>query len=217
MISQIQYISQADRSGSHIRNIKRALDAGCDWIQLRIKEQSLDFVRSEAALAKVECEKYGARLLINDYIHIAKEMDADGVHLGLTDDKISLAREILGEQKLIGGTANTLEDVILRHTEGVDYVGLGPYAFTATKAKLSPILGLEGYRKILIGLQEAQVKTPIIAIGGLDEAAVKSLLELGIHGFAISGLLNTSESPVSLISEIYHTINDYQKNRVFEV
>jgi thiamine-phosphate pyrophosphorylase len=106
-------------------------------------------------------QEYLATFIINDNVHLAKQLDADGVHLGLSDEE---ARLILGKTKIIGGTANTLK-MLQRTAENCDYIGLGPYQFT-TKQHLSPILGLEGYRSI-IEQMKAKHPNPIYAIGGI--------------------------------------------------
>ncbi|ADY51948.1 thiamine-phosphate diphosphorylase [Pseudopedobacter saltans DSM 12145] len=195
MISKIQYISQPDSRGSHITNVQKALDAGCTWIQLRIKNKPLDWVYREAESAKVLCKSYQSRLIINDFIQLAKDLDSDGVHLGLQDGSVTVAREILGWDKIIGGTANTFDDVVKRSGEQVDYIGLGPYAFTQTKEKLSPILGLLSYEQILAQMKVSGINIPIIAIGGIQIKDMRALSKLGIYGFAISGLLNSLSNP----------------------
>jgi thiamine-phosphate pyrophosphorylase len=101
-----------------------------------------------AKAVKEICNGYKATLIINDNVYLAQQIAADGVHLGLTDMGIPEARRILGTYKIIGATANTFED-INSCTKYSDYIGLGPFQFTTTKQKLSPILGLEGYRSIL--------------------------------------------------------------------
>jgi thiamine-phosphate pyrophosphorylase len=143
-----------------------------------------------------------ADYIINDNVYLAKKMDADGVHLGLTDMSVLEARQILGETKIIGGTANTFEDVLQRTVENCDYIGLGPFQFTATKEKLSPILGLEGYRSIIEKMKAKNIQIPIYAIGGIALESVESLMETGIHGIAVSGVITQSENPLQLITQL---------------
>lgn len=193
MFSKLQYISQGIDYNHQLNNIYRALDAGCDWIQFRYKnhqEMSTGYV---AEKIKTLCQKYDATFIINDFVNIAKEVDADGVHLGLDDMSIAEARSILGPGKIIGGTANTLEHVLQRINEKCDYVGLGPFRYTTTKEKLSPILGLEGYKIIVNELKKRSVtelvEVPIYAIGGIEISDVESIVDAGIHGIAVSGLI----------------------------
>ena len=173
-------------------NIKNALNAGCDWIQLRFKQKDELSNNFFAEKVKMQCERYYAGLIINDFADIAKKVDADGVHLGLGDQAVSEVRAIVGPDKIIGGTANTMEHVLQRFSERCDYVGLGPYRFTETKQGLSPILGLEGYQKIANRLSEMGVSIPIYAIGGIVLEDIDELMKCGIHGVALSGAITNS-------------------------
>jgi thiamine-phosphate pyrophosphorylase len=148
------------------------------------------------------CDVFSADYIINDNVHLAQQLDADGVHLGLSDKSISAARSILGNTKIIGGTANTFEDILQRNAENCDYIGLGPFQFTTTKEKLSPILGLEGYRSIREQMKKHSIEIPIYAIGGIQLKNVESLMETGIHGIAVSGLITQSENPSELITQL---------------
>ncbi|MGX7667228.1 thiamine phosphate synthase [Flavobacterium pedocola] len=201
MFSKLQYISQGDTVEQQLYNIHKALDHGCDWIQLRFKNGNLhnDFVLAEAV--KILCEEYLATFIINDKVYLTQEVNADGVHLGLTDMKVEDARKILGDRKIIGGTANTLEDVLKRIDEKCDYIGLGPFRFTTTKEALSPILGLEGYRVILNKMTEQNRKTPIYAIGGIQADDIKPLLEVGLHGIAVSGILTQQPELIAQLND----------------
>ena len=204
---KLQYISQGDTQEEQLNNIQKALEFGCRWIQLRFKKANAETLEQTALLAKELCQKFDALFIINDHINLAKKIDADGVHLGLTDSSIQEARELLGDKKIIGGTANSYEDVIQRYHEKCNYVGLGPYKFTITKEKLSPIVGLEGYKEIISKLENKGVEIPIFAIGGILEEDIDPILNSGIYGIAVSGLItnNPTESlqykMVSLNSE----------------
>lgn len=202
MISKIQYISQPDVKGSHLENIRKALDAGCNWVQLRVKNRSIDWVYREAENVKALCAAYGTTFIVNDFVQIAKDLEADGVHLGLQDGSIAVARIILGREKIIGGTANTFEDIVKRHSEGVDYIGLGPFAFTQTKEKLSPILGITGYERIIGQMKQEHIQIPVIAIGGIKAKDMTGLMDVGVYGFAISGLLNEHPNPHNIFKRL---------------
>jgi thiamine-phosphate pyrophosphorylase len=202
MHNKLQYISQGLTVEEQLYSIHRALDHGCDWIQLRFKNQNALEVFTLAEAVHILCKEYLATFIINDNVHLAQQLDADGVHLGLSDMSIAEARSILGKTKIIGGTANTFEDVLQRTTENCDYVGLGPFQFTTTKQNLSPILGLEGYRSIVGQMKTQNIKVPIYAIGGITLESVESLIETGIHGIALSGLITQSENPAHLITQL---------------
>lgn len=202
MYSKLQYISQGTTYEEQLNNIYKALDAGCDWIQLRYKnhqEMSTGFV---AEKAKTLCQKYSATFILNDFVNIAKEIDADGVHLGLSDMSVAEARAILGNDKIIGGTANTLEDVLMRIEEKCNYVGLGPFKFTTTKEKLSPILGSQGYIEIVNALKERKLQMPIYAIGGIEVSDVDDIMNTGVHGIAVSGLITNHNNKQDLVEQL---------------
>ena len=202
MFNKLQYISQGNSVQEQLHNIQKALDNGCLWIQVRFKNQNPLEVFTLAEAVKILCKEYLATFIINDNFHLAKQLDTDGVHLGLSDMKVEEARLILGKTKIIGGTANTFEDVLQRTTEKCDYIGLGPFQFTATKQNLSPILGLEGYRLVTEQMKIKNIKIPIYAIGGITLENVDSLMETGIQGIAVSGLITQSKNPAQLIAQL---------------
>jgi len=185
----LQYISQGKTIQEHLDNIETVCKAGGKWIQLRLKNVSLIEYLIAAKKCRTICDTYGAIFIINDNVGIAGEAQADGIHVGLTDANPKEARKQLGDNAIIGGTANTLEDCIKHIKDGVDYIGLGPLRFTTTKDKLSPVLGIEGYTHILKSLSEKGYQTPVIAIGGIELSDIAALSKTGVSGIAVSGLL----------------------------
>ncbi|MFV5691670.1 thiamine phosphate synthase [Flavobacterium sp. LT1R49] len=202
MYNKLQYISQGNTVEEQLYNIHKALDNGCDWIQVRFKNQNALEVFTLAEAVKTLCKEYLAVFIINDNVYLAQQLDADGVHLGLSDMNVAEARVLLGKTKIIGGTANTFEDVLQRTAENCDYIGLGPFQFTATKQNLSPILGLEGYRLITEQMKIKNIQIPIYAIGGIALENVESIMETGIYGIAVSGLITQNENPTQLITQL---------------
>ena len=127
---------------------------------------------------------------------------------------VNEARSILGKDKIIGGTANTLEDCINRVEDGADYIGLGPYKMTTTKKKLSPTLGKNGYEKVLSNLRK-QCETPVVAIGGIQMDDVKELALLMdenkrrlLHGIAASGMIRQAKNCLEVIELIQQEFKD---------
>ncbi|OHT45980.1 thiamine phosphate synthase [Flavobacterium tructae] len=202
MYHKLQYISQGKTIEEQLYNIHEALDAGCDWVQLRFKNQTEKDTFTLAEAVKFLCEEYLANFIVNDNLYLAQQIAADGVHLGLSDMKIDEARAILGNTKIIGATANTYEDIENHIKNGCDYIGLGPFRFTTTKEKLSPILGLSGYFKIIQELKRNKLEIPVYAIGGITLNDVAPLMETGIHGIAISGMLTESNQKEKLIQQL---------------
>ena len=208
MISNLQYITQDHPDYSHFDLVKQAVEAGVDWIQLRMKNVSDDAFLQEALKCREYTFKHEVKLIINDRVKIAKQISADGVHVGQNDMLINEVREILGDKIIIGGTANTLDQIMTHVQNGADYVGVGPFRFTKTKDKLSPILGLDGYDQIIKNLEMNQVNIPIIAIGGIELNDVLSIKETGVHGIAVSGLITHSENQKELINSINKALSN---------
>ncbi|WP_395045712.1 thiamine phosphate synthase [Flavobacterium sp.] len=202
MYNKLQYISQGNTHEEQLHNIKKALDNGCLWIQLRFKNGNSLELFTLAEAVKMLCEEYQATFIINDKVDLAIQIDADGVHLGLNDMRIKDARSLLGNHKIIGGTANTFNEVLQRKNEDCNYVGLGPFQFTKTKDNLSPILGIEGYGSIIENMMNENIKIPIYAIGGITLENIESLMKTGIHGIAVSGLITHSENKLQLINQL---------------
>ncbi|MCL7987460.1 thiamine phosphate synthase [Sphingobacterium sp. lm-10] len=200
---KIQYISQGDTLAIQSRNIRLALDAGADWIQIRWKQPKDTAFRDFCTSIKKHCASYQALCLLNDHVDTARAIDADGVHLGLTDMPVSDARALLGTNKIIGGTANTAADILQRMEERCDYIGLGPWRYTTTKKQLSPILGLEGFTEIMTYLQQLdRPAPPIYAIGGIRLEDIPTLQQIGIHGIAVSTLLTEQPRQITSIKSI---------------
>ncbi|GIJ95193.1 thiamine-phosphate synthase [Capnocytophaga stomatis] len=205
------YISQGKTAEEQLANIQKVLDCGGKLIQLRWKTTDPTALSELAVEVKNCCQKHNALLIINDNPDVAQKVDADGVHLGLQDSSVASARTLLGTKKIIGGTANTLQDVLQRIAEGCDYIGLGPFRFTTTKEKLSPILGVEGFQKILHHLKKNNLSSPpIYAIGGIELGDISLLKKCGLYGVAISGLL--TEKP-ELLKQIESTFTENENSR----
>lgn len=202
MYSKIQYISQGVTATEQFNNIQQALDAGCSWVQLRFKNAAKHELMPLAEKVKLLCKTYEATFIMNDYAQLAKQLDADGVHLGLLDTSIEDARKILGDEKIIGGTANILSDVLQRVKEGCNYIGLGPLRFTTTKEKLSPVLGIAGYQHILSELKKEDITIPVYAIGGVIAEDIPDLTACGVYGIAVSGVITQHPHKKQLIKNL---------------
>ena len=201
-MASLQFITHETEQFSYREGAFMALEAGCKWIQLRMKDVAVETVRQLAEELKKACENRHALLIIDDYVEVAREVKADGVHLGKNDMPIKEARKILGEGFIIGGTANTFEDVKRHYEAGADYLGIGPFRFTTTKKNLSPVLGLEGYRNIKQQMIEADIILPAVAIGGITVEDIPAILATGIEGIAMSGAILQAHDPDAEIKRI---------------
>lgn len=200
----IQFITHQTERYSYFDSACLALKGGCKWIQLRMKEVALDEVEEVALRLKPLCKEQGARLLLDDHVELAGKLGLDGVHVGKKDMSVAEARKILGSSYIIGGTANTFEDVRMHKLAGADYVGVGPFRFTETKKNLSPVLGLEGYQKIREQMKRENIEIPMVAIGGINYEDIPAILQTGVDGIALSGTILRAENPVEEMKRILH-------------
>ncbi|WP_437394157.1 thiamine phosphate synthase [Olivibacter jilunii] len=194
-IERLQYITHATKDKSIIDQVHIAVDAGIKWVQFRLKNADDDTFKQQAMACLEIAKRHRCTFVINDRVHVAKEIDADGIHIGKEDMSPRTAREMLGPDKIIGCTANTIDDIIQLSNLPIDYIGLGPFRFTKTKEKLSPILGLVGYDEIIKKAVAHNLSVPIIAIGGIQVEDVGHLFQTGVHGIAISGIISNSNHP----------------------
>lgn len=180
---------------------------GGRWVQLRLKDITRD-VRIDAGRRLFDvCRTHGAVCIINDSAEVALELGAHGVHLGKSDMPVPQARLMLGDDSIIGGTANTLDDMIRLADEGVDYIGLGPFRFTTTKKNLSPVLGLEGYTRLMAEFRQRGYTLPVTAIGGIVANDIPELMHTGISGVAVSGVIAGHSQPDIMTEQMLKLIS----------
>lgn len=203
----VQFISHYSERYSYLDSIQLALEGGCSWIQLRMKDATDDEVRPIAVEAQKLCRAYGAKFIIDDRVLLVHELQADGVHLGKNDMPIREARQILGPDFIIGGTANTFEEAKAHYEASANYIGCGPFRFTTTKQKLAPVLGLDGYRQIIQQMRAADINIPIVAIGGITKDDIPAILQTGITGIALSGTVLRADDPITEMKHIISIIN----------
>lgn len=204
----LQYISHFTPQIGYAEGIRMALEGGCRWIQLRMKDAPAEEIIACAEEVLPLCRRHGAKFLLDDHVELVRQLGADGVHLGKNDMPVDEARKILGPDIIIGGTANTIEDIIRLHKQGADYIGCGPFRFTTTKKNLSPILGLDGYKSIVLKMKELGIDLPIVAIGGITVEDIPAVMETGVSGIALSGAILGAPDPVEMTARIIETIDN---------
>ena len=153
----VQFITHFTASISYSDSARIALEGGCRWVQLRMKDASSEELKATAVQVQELCRQYGATFIIDDHVELVKQIGAD---------------------------------------DGADYIGCGPFRFTTTKQKLSPILGLDGYHSILTQMREKGITIPVVAIGGITREDIPSLKASGLSGIALSGGILKAENPV---------------------
>ncbi|PHQ62097.1 MAG: thiamine phosphate synthase [Maribacter sp.] len=213
IIPKLHYISQGSSPKELLENIQKACTSGTELVQLRLKDFSEKDFSKLAKEAREITSHFQTKLIINDHYKIAKEVKADGVHLGKTDCSPTIARKHLYTWQIIGGTANTLQDCETLIGKKVDYISLGPFRFTTTKDNLSPVLGLNGYTAIIEALK---TEIPIIGVGGITTEDVTSLLETGISGIAVSGEITRDFNTISTFNQLLNASATEEQRHTFK-
>lgn len=205
----LQFITHYTERYNYLDSARIALEGGCRWIQLRMKDADEKSLEETALIVQQMCRDYDATFIIDDNVFLARKIKADGVHLGKNDMSIAEAREILGDDFIIGGTINSFDDILSKNAMP-DYFGCGPFRFTSTKKNLSPILGSEGYINIIKKMKDNDMDIPLVAIGGISRDDIPELMVTGVGGIALSGSVLKSEDPVEEMRSIVNLLNNYK-------
>jgi len=200
-IASLQFLTQDLPSQTHIGLAKVVLDAGVRWIQYRTKAKLTQEMLVEAEKIKLLCCEYQSRLIINDNVFVAKEVDADGVHLGESDMPVSEARIRLGTNKIIGATVHSIFDLERLKDESIDYFGLGPFRYTSTKENIKTPIGLQGLKQVVNYTLKHAIHTPIVAIGGILVSDLKDIFRTKIHGVAVAGAISMANNQELAVKE----------------
>ena len=188
----LQFITNEKSPVSPARQILDAIEGGCRWVQIRLKEASDDDIKNHFFEIRDKAKETLTTIIINDRVHLAKELGEEGVagvHLGRMDMNPMEARNVLGPQAIIGVTAHSFDEVSSYKGLDIDYIGVGPFAHTETKSDLAPVLGLEGIAEIVLLYRTLNMEAPLVAVGGIKADDVKPLLEVGVNGIAVSGAI----------------------------
>ena len=182
--------------------VKESLEGGVSIVQLR--EKKLDYLsfKEEALAIQKLCADYKVPFLINDNVQLAKEIDSDGVHIGQSDMALIEARKLLGNEKIIGVSAQTVEDALEAERNGADYLGVGAVFPTATKDDAVDV-SLETLKAIC-----SAVKIPVVAIGGITKDNIRLLKGSGICGIAVISAIFAQKDIMSASKELHMKVKD---------
>jgi thiamine-phosphate pyrophosphorylase len=175
---------------SHLELAELAIDGGADTIQFRQKSGETRQMIRVAEQMQVLCKRAGVTFITNDRVDVAIASHADGVHLGQNDFPIDLARKLMGEEAIIGGSASNLEEARKCLLEGADYIGFGPVYPTTSKEDAGPVGGLGLLKQVV-----DEIPLPIIAIGGLTVENIPMVMEVGVHGIAVISAVCCQNDP----------------------
>ena len=176
-------------------------------LQYRAKGVAREQMLREATALASLCADFEATLIINDFVEIAKIVDADGVHLGLDDAPPLRARVALGNEAIIGATAHSEKELRALVSQPIDYIGLGPYRMTQTKRNLPPPHGAAGIARLVSIARSVGLIAPIFAIGGIDDMDVRDVLNAGCMGVAVSASIALASDPQRTTTRFLERIN----------
>lgn len=211
---RLQFITHPMEGRTMVQEVLPVLQGGCRWIQLRHKGASPEILIAEGDAIGKLCRQTGAIFILDDHVELVNRVGADGVHLGKNDMPVAQARRLLGPHKIIGATANSFEDIMAAAQDGADYIGLGPFRFTTTKEKLSPVLGIKGYDDIIRRCREECINIPIVAIGGIEQADIHPIMETGVNGIAVSGMIRNAPDPAAATQIIAAVLGNGENRRL---
>ncbi len=207
----LQFITKESEEYSIAELVQMAIEGGCRWVQLRMKDVPDSEVSAVARELIPMCSETDTFLIIDDRVEVVNELKVSGVHLGPDDMSPREARELLGPHAVIGVTCHSAADILALRGLDIDYVGLGPFRHTTTKKNLAPLLGLEGYRTIIKEVREAGMEIPIVAIGGITLDDVDDLMATGVNGLAVSGAIADAQDPVKATELFIEKLNKYNQ------
>ena len=187
---------------SHIELTSLAIAGGADTIQFRQKSGSTREMIEIARQMKRLCKDAGVTFIVNDRIDVAIAAEADGVHLGQDDFPIPMAREMLGESPIIGGSAATMDEARVCLSEGADYVGFGPVYPTTSKDDAGPVSGIDILKQVV----EA-IPLPIIAIGGVSAENTPQVMDAGALGIAVISAVCCQDDPEQATRALHQALH----------
>ena len=187
---------------SHMEITRLAIAGGADTIQYRQKSGSTREMIEIARNMKQLCSEAGVTFIVNDRLDVAIAAEADGVHLGQDDFPIPMARELLGEGRIIGGSAATLDEARKCLSEGADYVGFGPVYPTSSKDDAGPVSGIDILKQVV-----EIIPLPIIAIGGVGAENIPDVMRAGAHGIAVISAVCCQDDPEEATRSLYQALH----------
>lgn len=176
--------------------VKDVLENGATFLQIREKDLAEDSFEAESEQLKQLCAQYNVPFVVNDSVEIAMKCDADGVHVGQSDIKGRDIRAMIGEEKILGISAGTVEEAVAAEKAGADYIGVGAVFGTSTK-KNARTMSVELLREIC-----ASVTIPVVAIGGIGMQNIDQLNGSGVDGVAVVSAIFAAEDPGKATAEL---------------
>jgi len=211
-IEKLHYITHDIPHLSHIEQVQQACEAGAKWIQYRcLSKTDEELLQDINAIAEI-CDDWGSTLIVTDHVHLNGKADIQGFHIEDMDADFIALRKLVGNDITLGGSANTVRNLIRLAQDGADYAGFGPYATTDTKPNDYPLLGLEGYHDAIGELHSQGISLPVLAVGGIKIYDVEALMQSGIYGIAVSGAINFADDFIEAYQDFYNLVKENAAN-----
>lgn len=205
-IEKLHFITHDILQHSHIDQVQLACEAGAKWIQYRCLTKTDDALLTDIHAIAAICDDWGATLIVTNHIHLKGKADIQGFHIEDMEADFLAIRQQIGEEFTLGGSSNTVENLIRLANEGVDYAGLGPFTLTTTKPNNSPLLGIKGYAYAVEQLKLQGIQIPVLAVGGVTLTDVVNLMETGIYGIAASSAINQADDLYGAYQAFYKAL-----------
>lgn len=199
-LQKIYPIINIDDQTNSTQFAKLLLSSGIKLIQIRYKDKSpkADFINQTKEIINLKKRFYNdAVVLINDYVDICKELGADGVHLGQNDTPINKAREMLGNESIIGLSTHNLDQASKAPVDKLNYLACGPVFNSKTKSGHANTIGINGVKEI-----SKIIKIPIVAIGGIDFTNINKVIDAGASSVAMISALRESKNLKNEIQDL---------------
>lgn len=192
-IEKFQFITHDVLHLSHVEQAEKACEAGAKWIQYRCLSKTDDALLADINAIAAICDDWGTTLIVTNHVHLYGKADIQGFHIEDMDADFIALRKQLGQDVTLGGSSNTVENLVRLANEGADYAGFGPFSVTETKPNDNPLLGVKGYEEAMQELKGLNIALPILAVGGVTLNDVDDLMQTGVFGIAASGAINFSD------------------------
>ncbi|GGI23219.1 thiamine phosphate synthase [Pedobacter mendelii] len=205
-IEKLQYITHDIPHLTHVEQAQNACEAGAKWIQYRCLSKTDEELLQDINEIAGICDDWGTTLIVTNHIHLNEKADIQGFHIEDMDADFNKLRTQVGDDITLGGSANTIDNLIRLAKQGVDYAGFGPFAVTETKPNNYPFITLSQYRNAIKELENQNLNLPILAVGGITNYDVESLMQTGIYGIAVSGAINFADDFTQAYQDFYEAV-----------
>ena len=203
-IEKLHFITHDIDHLTHVEQAQAACEAGAKWLQYRCLSKNDDELLKDIHVIAEICDDWGATLIVTDHIHLNGKADIQGFHIEDMSADFTHIRNLVGEDITLGGSSNSIQNLLRIAEEGADYAGFGPFAETSTKPNNYPHIELSHYHQAIMALQNQGLDFPVLAVGGVKLGDVDELLATGIFGIAASSAINQASD----MHEAYRSFYD---------